>query len=901
MVQLDSVIRRPIGPALLALALLFPLASTSEVGRSEIWTVEDLVLAESSSGWQLSPDGQLAIWVKSSVEEIEDEEKEVSRLWLSRLENGSRVQLTRGQERVSSPAFSPDGRHVAFLSNRSVPGGEEGKTGKTQLWVLALSGGEARPVTRLERSVQDFGWVDDETLIIAAQEAPSLWEQQRKKAKDTSQVVDDAEHEPPVRLFRVGLGKKGVEPLTRNSDWISEIAVSPDGRYAVVTAHQSLSYEFDQKVAPHTRLVDLATGEERQLLADGRLLPNAMQWAPDSQGFYFTDRFTRHPVYREATIDELWYQPLNAGQAERVELDWPAGVGRGYEAIEGGVLVLLADGVRYRAARIDRQGADWNRTDLTGEHISNLDRLIASPDGSRIAYEYSTANVPGQWYGAVLNGARVEQVQRLSDLNPSFAGKTTGRTEVLCWKGALGEEVEGLLHYPLGWEEGHKYPLILDIHGGPTGVDRDTWDSDWHDPNILWRQRGAFVLQVNYHGSSNYGLDWVESIGEGKYYDLEVPDIEAGVDEVIRLGLVDPDRLASSGWSNGGILTAALITESRRYRAAIIGAADVEWFSDWANVDFGAAFDNYYFGGTPWEKPEVYLEKSPFFKLHEVTTPTLVHTGTADRNVPPHQSWSLFRVLQQEGKAPTKLLLYPGEPHSLQKPAHQRRKIEEDVAWLDLYLFDHEGSKVAAVKEESLLAGLLATAGAARVQNAYGLEKDGKLTPETVSLNGVEVGRFEVTRSQYAEFDPGTNVQPGAENLPMTGVSHAQAVEYASWLTGITAQPFRLPAVAEAKKLMAIAGTSGNTLDRWADYSPNPEDRAAILRALAAHPDLSLLKPVGSLAGSGHDPIFDLDGNAAEWATNVDGEGEVVGPSADRASETEPPGPAYIGFRVIVD
>ena len=343
------------------------------------------------------------------------------------------------------------------------------------------------------------------------------------------------------------------------------------------------------------------------------------------------------------------------------------GVGGDYAPIEGGVLVLLADGARYRPARIDRQGTGWRRTDLVGEHVSNLDELVASADGSWIAYEYSTSNVPEQWYGAALDGAQVEQVQKLTRLNPSFAAKTTGRTDVIRWEGALGEEVEGLLHFPLDWEEGRRYPLILDIHGGPTGVDRDTWDSDWHDPNILWRQRGAFVLQVNYHGSSNYGLDWVESIGEGKYYDLEVPDIEAGVDEVIRRGFVDPDRLASSGWSNGGILTAALITESRRYRAAIVGAADVEWFSDWANVDFGAAFDNYYFGGTPWEKPEVYLEKSPFFRLHEVTTPTLVHTGTADRNVPPHQSWSLFRVLQQVGKAPTKLLLYPGEPHSLQK------------------------------------------------------------------------------------------------------------------------------------------------------------------------------------------------------------------------------------------
>ena len=256
MSHLVSVVRRSIWIAMLALGLLSPLAVWSDAGRPDLWTVEDLVLAESSTGWKLSPDGSVAVWVKKSVEKVGDEEKEVSRLWLSRLDNGTRVQLTRGQESVSSPAFSPDGRHVAFLSKRKVPDGDDDKIGKTQLWTLALSGGEAWPVTRLERSVQDFGWIDGGNLVIAAQEAPSLWEQQRKAAKDTSRVVDDAEHEPPVRLFRVKLEGGAVEPLTRNTDWISELAVSPDGRHAVVTAQQSLSYEFDQKVAPQTRLVD---------------------------------------------------------------------------------------------------------------------------------------------------------------------------------------------------------------------------------------------------------------------------------------------------------------------------------------------------------------------------------------------------------------------------------------------------------------------------------------------------------------------------------------------------------------------------------------------------------------------------------------------------------------------
>ena len=109
----------------------------------------------------------------------------------------------------------------------------------------------------------------------------------------------------------------------------------------------------------------------------------------------------------------------------------------------------------------------------------------------------------------------------------------------------------------------------------------------------------------------------------------------------------------------------------------------MEWISDWANVDFGASFDNYYFGASPLEDPELYIRKSPFFRLGEVTTPTIIYTGTEDRNVPPHQSWSLFRALQQLEKAPARLVLFPGEPHGLRKIAHQRRKVEEDMAWFN--------------------------------------------------------------------------------------------------------------------------------------------------------------------------------------------------------------------------
>jgi dipeptidyl aminopeptidase/acylaminoacyl peptidase len=894
----------PTAAALLVSLVVLSLPAPAAAGPAR-WTVDDVIRAESARDWALSPDGALAAWVKTTVEKVDGTEKPVARLWLTHLGDGASVQLTRGFDRVSAPAFSPDGSTVAFLFSRPLPDdhAETEEEGKTQIWAISVRGGEAYPVSHLERSVRAFAWRDDATLVAVAQESSSWWEQEHKERKDDAVVVDDAAHQPPVRLFAVKLENGEARRLTRNDDWIDALAAAPDGRHAVVRAQESLSYEFDQKVPPRTFLVDLLDGAMTPILTDGRLLPGRVAWAGDSRSFYFTNERTRDPVYRTATITELYVFDLASGSATRVDLDWPRGLGGPFAPTPDGVIALLADGVTLRPARLVRTSHGWVRNDLTGTDAGHIFAWALARDGRTLVYEHSTATTPTQWYGARLEGASLVGEHAVTALNPNYEGKPTGKVEVIHFKGAQGDAVEGLLHYPLGWKEGTRDPLILEIHGGPTGTDMDAWSQRWAYPLMLWRQKGAFVLQVNYHGSSGYGLDWVESIGHGKYYDLEVPDLEKGVDAVIARGLADPGRLATAGWSNGGILSAALITDTTRFKAASVGAADVEWFSDWANVDFGASFDNYYFGGAPWEVPQVYLEKSPFFRLTRVTTPTIVYSGTKDRNVPPHESWSLFRALQQIGKAPVRLVLFPGEPHGLRQIVHQRRKVEEDLAWFDRYLFNAPETPNEAVREGSLLASLLARAHAARVGSAYARDEGGVLVPETVQFAGMEVGRFEVTRAQLAAFDSAVTVEPGRENFPATGVSFAQAKAYAAWLAERTGRPFRLPTEAEAARLAQAAGHGGNTLDRWAGYTANPDDAARLTRALAAIPGAPLLLPAGSLPGTGEDPVFDLDGNAAEWAVGRDGEGVAEGPSADRSTDpasTEAPAPAYIGFRVVV-
>src|SRR5262249_47995439 len=201
---------------------------------------------------------------------------------------------------------------------------------------------------------------------------------------------------------------------------------------------------------------------------------------------------------------------------------------------------------------------------------------------------------------------------------------------------------------------------------------------------------------------------------------LPTEDIEKGADALIAKGLVDPDRLALQGWSNGAILTMALLTKSTRWKAAAAGAGGSEWVADWGACEFGHCFDRYYFGKSPLEDPQLYIKMAPFYQFDKVRTPTLLFQGEADRVVPPHHGWMQYRALQQLGKADVRLVMFPGAKHGLRKLAHQRRKLEEELAWFDRHLFKTAKEENEALKSDSPLARALTLQKVRREGTRYG-------------------------------------------------------------------------------------------------------------------------------------------------------------------------------------
>lgn len=868
-------------------ALFFCLAASA----AEKWTVEDVLFQESVSQMEISRDARKAVWVKSQMDREKGES--VSNIHMRDLATDFEIQLTRGSDGASAPHFSPDGRRIAFLTSRKAPdappaGPATGEGAGAQIWLIDTRGGEPWALTRFEKGVRSFAWIDNDTLAVVAQEDASLFEQRMKERKDTSNVVEDEQHAPPARLFRFDLKTRTAKRITDNKDRIMGVAVSSDGAWAVTTHDRSLRYVYDQKIRPATWLHDLKKGTSLQLFSDGKLLPRQISWANGDKGFYFAAPFSNHPVYLTASIDLVYYYDLASGNATRVPLDWDNGLSRGFAVTPDGFIAALANGARPRAARYTRTAAGYTRTWLDGEHARNLFSFEVSDDGKTALYQYSTASTPAQWYAARLEGNALLDAKPIAKVNAGLKEKPIAKTELVYWKGARDERVEGILYYPHNYQAGKKYPLVLMIHGGPHGASHDAFQDRWAEPSNLLAARGAFVLKPNYHGSSDYGLKWGESISAGNYNELEWIDADKGVDSLIAKGMVDPAKLGTMGWSNGSIITIELTTRTTRYKVASAGAGDVNWISDWGNCQFGHSFDDYYIGKVPMDDPQLYIRKSPLFRMDKVRTPTIIFFGTIDRQVPTEQGWQHFRALQHYGKTDVRFILFPGEAHGPRKLVHQRRKLEEELAWFDKYLFATAKPAEEWLKPESPLAAALKLKGAGA-------------TPETVERGKLNIGRFEVTRSQYSAFDPSYKYPAGTDQYPAGGISFEDARRYCEWLSKTSGAKYRLGTEEEMEKFLK-AGKGENTLDAWAGYTVNTDDAARLAPLVSGLGPGALLKPVGSFAGSGEDPLYDLGGNAAEWVVTQDGKGKALGGSADRPADAKvqaAPRPDYIGFRVV--
>jgi len=303
-----------------------------------------------------------------------------------------------------------------------------------------------------------------------------------------------------------------------------------------------------------------------------------------------------------------------------------------------------------------------------------------SKDFKQMAYRGAGANLYGEIFVESMGGAP----KQMTHAGEQLKGFDTSRREVVQWKSGDGTVIEGVLEKPVGFDAKKKYPLLVVIHGGPTGVDTPAIAPDRYYPVERFIAKGALVLRPNYRGSAGYGEKFrslnVRNLGVGDY-----ADVISGVDSLIAQGFVDKDRVGAMGWSEGGYISAFITTASDRFKAVSVGAGISDWMTYYANTDV-TPFTVQYLRATPWDDPEIYKKTSPISYIKTAKTPTLIQQGSADKRVPVPNSFELRQALEDHN-VPVKMVLYDGFGHPVNKPKQQRAVMEENENWFDHYIW----------------------------------------------------------------------------------------------------------------------------------------------------------------------------------------------------------------------
>ncbi|MDW3193337.1 MAG: prolyl oligopeptidase family serine peptidase [Cytophagales bacterium] len=853
------------------LSLLF-ISITLLGSTQDLWTPEEIIYTKSVSNAVFSPDGKLVVWTQRKG--VKKADKFVSDLYLARLDmkkDGKirTFQLTNTDDSDNSPLFSQDSEQLYFLSSR-----EKGKV----LWRLNLLGGEPEKVHTFEKGISSISWLKPGIIAYTSGEGKSLYDIENEK--DNTQIVEDTAHWNARRLYSFDVKKKQITRLTDNKFRVRQYASSKDGKYLIYQLILSPNYGADANPKPQYFLKNLNSDETMQVL-QGMQEPGQFQFPNSGEGFYFTATKSSNPQWNGAGINELYYFDLSTNEYQKVALDWENGMGR-FWLSGNDVVAQLPNGPLYEVAYYRKSNTGWTKHALDfGNMANHVVIMSVSEKGDKIIYNHSTASQLPEYYVANLTSSRrsisINNQETLTSLNDGLKKKPVAKSEIIYWTGAKDEEVNGILYFPKNYEPGKKYPLILSIHGGPTGADHDSWSERWSTYPQIYTDKGAFVLKPNYHGSGSHNLAFIESIKNGNYYHLEQIDLYNGIQHLNEKGWIDMDKLGLMGWSNGAILaTWMTLKYPDMFKVAAPGAGDINWTSDYGTCQFGVTFDQSYFGGAPWDDTngkhynEWYINNSPIFEIEKIKTPTIIFHGSEDRAVPRDQSWEYYRGLQQVGVAPVKFLWFPGQPHGLQKITHQLRKMKEEIKWIDQHLFGKAEERNEALKPDSPLATQMTLDKSPTKDGQYGMEKDGVLIPEVIEVgkDSIAIGRFEVTIAQYHSYTGDTYSALHA-NHPITGLSSSDIQGYLSWLSEKTGTTYRLPNEKEAKKLHALgrkSAKSQNNLNYWAGYDLTATDADKLNLTLTTVKNL--IKPVGShpaIKLKNKDLLFDLGGNVAEY------------------------------------
>lgn len=647
----------------------FPVVLAPQASRAPA-TIDQILALRAVSDPVMSPDGQWIAYVVTTRDAVANLNR--SAVWVVPTAGGAPVQLTRGPRSDRAPRWAPDGSYIAFLSDRD-------STRRAQVYGIEPTGGESWRITRSETGISAFRISPDGQRIgWIAPARPTRADEELEKGRGRPIVRDSAYSSDWNHLWVAPLVARAAAEVRRSSPDLLDVTGmewAPDSRRMAWSAKPGPTLRSNGEGAVY---VQDDVGAEARKVTHTPGGESVAAWA-EGAGLLVYGTGQLLGTYNR----RIWSVPPGGGN--------PVSLTDGLDEDANFVFASATELLVESAARTKR---GLYRIPLAGARASGAPQALSSGPkfhtgfstsrtGDRVAFLAESSSEPADVHVSAIAGFTP---QRLTTVNPEAANLALGEQRVVTWKSAAdGEPIEGILNLPPGYTAGTRVPLLLVIHGGPSGVSSDRFPSiRGAYPIAVFNGMGYATLQPNYRGSTGYGQRF-RGLNRGDISGRDWVDVNSGVDAMIAQGIADPAKLGVMGWSFGGHHTFWGITRTTRFAAASAGAGANDLISMYSQTDI-PEFYHTYLGPRPWENFELYEQRSAYRFVKNVTTPLLIQVGEADRRVPAEQSIQFYEAMKGIGRAPVTLVIYPGQPHGVSDPRLSRDLMARNVEWFSRWI-----------------------------------------------------------------------------------------------------------------------------------------------------------------------------------------------------------------------
>jgi len=635
--------------------------------QSKVWTPEISIKIKQISDLNFSNNNKIAMVVREALTDGEKSEY-LSQIWLSHTDFSEPIQFTYHEKSSTHPRFSPDGKFLAFISDR---------VEKPQIWVIRTNGGEAWQFTFEKQGVGSFKWSPNGSKIAFLMKNPKTEKEEKDEKEKRDVILVDKNFKYShlyLKSFTTNIDTTNGDRITKGEYDITSFSWNPNGKNIVFS--QSLEPTFNSRfVSGDISIVNVNSETVRKLVSWGGNDTSPI-FTPNGKTIIFTsDGEKNEPI----GFRDIYKISSNGGIPYKIA-ETPNR--------SASIIACSSNSNYLYVSDANRTKSEIYKIGLNNKEIIpilNLKGRISSSkisnNSEMIVLVKQELNKPSEVYLSELSKI---SPKKISNFNSSLKFPKLANTELITWISKDGLEIEGLLTYPTKYNKRKKYPLALIIHGGPAGVFSQSFTGNPGIYNIeYFASNGYAVLRPNPRGSTGYGKDFrFANFKDWGFGDYE--DIMSGVDKAIDMGIADPQRLAVMGWSYGGYMTSFVVTRTERFKAASMGAGLPNLISMTTTTDI-PDYLVAHMGGEFWEDYETYEKHSAIYRINNVKTPTQVIHGANDLRVPFTQGQEFYVALKRKGVS-TEMVVYPRTPHGPREPKLLMDVSPRIMAWLDKFI-----------------------------------------------------------------------------------------------------------------------------------------------------------------------------------------------------------------------